>query len=294
MVSTASGCSNCDTCNRQQPKKVILALLVSGSTFFLLLHSIQIPESRLGRLAQCETEREALAYCDQCNSTQNEFFFNHRYQNMEDILDFYRSGALHISTDCCPIAFVSDLVYWGFQENCLEPCCLKRWLECKEQLEWEQAKEEVKVEEFPEGAPAIQRKLWDLFEHPHTSALARVLGVISVACIFISTIILTLDTMPYFQEHENKIAGEFAGFAIVEGIYMAYFTVEFLMRLITCPCKTNFLKSSMNWIDLLAIVPYFVTIALNTYGVTEEEVVQEELQAVEAGVSSFFGTCTFI
>ena len=34
---------------------------------------------------------------------------------------------------------------------------------------------------------------------------------------------------------------------------------------------------------MLAIVPYFVTIALNTYGVTEEEVVQEELQAVEAG-----------
>ena len=133
------------------------------------------------------------------------------------------------------------------------------------------------------GAPAIQRKLWDLFEHPHTSSLARVLGVISVACIFISTIILTLDTMPYFQEHENKIAGEFAGFAIVEGIYMAYFTLEFLVRLITCPCKTDFLKKLMNWIDLLAIVPYFVTIALNTYGVTEEEVVQEELQAVEAG-----------
>ena len=225
-----------------------------------------------------------LAYCDQSNlSTQNELFFNHRYQNMEDILDFYRSGALHISTDCCPIAFVSDLVYWGFQETCLEPCCLKRWLECKEQLEWEQAKEEVKVEEFPPGAPAIQRKLWDLFEHPHTSALARVLGVISVACIFISTIILTLDTLPYFQEHENKIAGQFAGFAIVEGIYMAYLTLEFLVRLVTCPSKTNFLRTSMNWIDLLVIVPYLVTIALNSYGVAEEEVLDEELKAVDAG-----------
>jgi len=266
-------------------KSSVVRLNVGGKVFHVSWDLLQqIPDSRLGRLAQCQSEVEALAYCDQCNSTsfQNELFFNHRYQNMEDILDFYRSGSLHISTDCCPIAFVSDLVYWGFQETSLEPCCFKRWIECKDQLEWEQAKEEVKVEEFPEGAPAIQRKLWDLFEHPHTSTLARVLGVISVTCIFISTIILTLDTMPYFQEHENKIAGEFAGFAIVEGIYMAYFTVEFLVRLITCPCKTNFLRSSMNWIDLLAIVPYFVTIALNTYGVTEEEVVQEELQAVEA------------
>merc|ERR1712223_1584052 len=264
-------------------KSSVVRLNVGGKVFHVSWQLLQqIPDSRLGRLAQCESEREALAYCDQCNCAENEVFFNHRYQNMEDILDFYRSGTLHISTDCCPMAFVSDLVYWGFQETSLEPCCLKRWLECKEQVEWEQAREEVKVEEFPEGAPAIQRKLWDLFEHPHTSSLARVLGVISVACIFISTIILTLDTMPYFQEHENKIAGEFAGFAIVEGIYMAYFTLEFLVRLITCPCKTDFLKKLMNWIDLLAIVPYFVTIALNTYGVTEEEVVQEELQAVEA------------
>ena len=97
----------------------------------LILH--QIPDSRLGRLAQCESELEALAYCDQCNCAENEVFFNHRYQNMEDILDFYRSGTLHISTDCCPMAFVADLVYWGFQETSLEPCCLKRWLECKEQ-----------------------------------------------------------------------------------------------------------------------------------------------------------------
>ena len=199
---------------------------------------------------------------------------------MEDILDFYRSGSLHISTDCCPIAFVSDLVYWGFQETSLEPCCFKRWIECKDQLEWEQAKEEVKVEEFPEGAPAIQRKLWDLFEHPHTSTLARVLGVISVTCIFISTIILTLETLPYFQDHENKIHGEFAPFMIIEAIYMAYFTFEFIIRLISCPSKFDFLKNTMNWIDLLAIVPYFFTVALNSYGVTEDLV---EVAGLEAG-----------
>ena len=227
-----------------------------------------------------------MEYSDRCNFNRNEvLFLNRPHQNMEGILDFYRTGALHISTGSCPIAFLSDLAFWGFQEASLEPCCLKRLRDCREQLDWGQKeKDPVKeAEEFPEGAPAIQRKLWDLFEHPHTSPLARVLGVISVACIFISTIILTLDTLPYFQEHENKIAGQFAGFAIVEGIYMAYLTLEFLVRLVTCPSKTNFLRTSMNWIDLLVIVPYLVTIALNSYGVAEEEVLDEELKAVEAG-----------
>ena len=196
-----------------------------------------------------------------------------------DILDYYRSSTLHISSDDCPMAFVSDLVYWGLSETNLEPCCFKKWVEFKEQLEWEQAKEVVTEEVFPEGTTKIQRQLWDLFEHPHTSTLARILGVVSVACIFISTIILTLDTMPYFQDHEHQIAGEFAVFVIIEAIYMAYFTVEFLARLICCPCKATFFRKPMNWIDLLAIIPYFVTVGLNTYGVSEGEI--ENIEGIE-------------
>ena len=240
-----------------------------------------MPDSRLGRIAQCRSGKEALAYCDNYDPASNELFFQQRNINLPDILDYHRSGALHISTDCCPIAFVADLSYWGLAETSLEPCCFKKYLECREQLEWEQAKEEVVEEVFPESAPRIQRQLWDLFEHPHTSTLARILGVVSVACIFISTIILTLDTLPYFQEHENQIAGEFAAFTIIEGIYMAYFTVEFLIRIITCPSKPTFFKKPMNWIDLLAIVPYFVTLALNTYGVTEEELENGDIAATE-------------
>merc|ERR1719270_1722487 len=41
----------------------------------------------------------------------------------------------------------------------------------------------------------------------------------------------------------------------------------------------------MNWIDLLAIVPYFFTVALNSYGVTEEGVEADfvEVASLEAG-----------
>ena len=71
---------------------------------------------------------------------------------------------------------------------------------------------------------------------------------------------------------------------IIEAIYMAYFTFEFLIRLISCPSKFDFLKNTMNWIDLLAIVPYFFTLALNSYGLTEEGV---EVDLVEvAGLLS--------
>lgn len=248
-----------------------VSLNVGGQVFPVSWSLLQqVPHSRLGRLALCRSGEELLGHCDSYSRATNELFFNHRNKNMVDILDYYRFGSLHISSDCCPMAFLGDLTYWGLEHSCLEPCCLKKLMECKEQLEWEQPKEEEQEEVFPEGSPAFQRQLWDLFEHPHTSTLARIIGIISISCIFISTIILTLDTMPYFQEHPNQISGEFAAFVIIEAIYMAYFTVEFIIRFATCPNKTHFFKCSMNWIDLLAIIPYFVTVALNSYGVTEE------------------------
>ena len=195
-----------------------------------------------------------------------------------DILNFHRTSSLHISSDCCPMAFMADLAYWGLPETALHQCCYKRWVELSDQVDWDQIPDEIHEDEFPEGTHVIQRKLWNAFEHPHTSAEARLLAAISVTCIFISTVILTLETLPYFQEHENKIAGEFAPFMIIEAIYMVYFTLEFLIRLISCPSKIKFLKSWMNWIDLLAIVPYYFTVSLSLHGVTEE--VLEEGQGV--------------
>jgi len=266
-------------------------LNVGGKVFHASWHLLlQVPDSRLGRIAQCRNDSELSAYCDGYNATRNELFFNQRYRNFIDILDYFRCGSLHISSDACPIAFVSDLNYWGLSMNNLATCCLKKFVDFKEQLDWEDQKIEVEEDEFPAGAPKIQRVLWNLFEHPHTSTAARVLGIISVSCIFISTIILTLDTLPYFHEHEDQIAGEFAAFVVIEAIYMAYFTIEFLVRMVCCPSKKMFVKKSMNWIDLLAIVPYFVTVTLNSYGVTEEAlaVVSAGEEAGGTGVEFLF------
>ena len=80
---------------------------------------------------------------------------------------------MHISSDLCPIAFICDLTYWGLPETVLEPCCLKKYQDLKDLLDWEEQKVEVEEEGFPNGTSGIQQKLWNLFEHPHTSLPAR-------------------------------------------------------------------------------------------------------------------------
>ena len=49
---------------------------------------------------------------------------------------------------------------------------------------------------------------------------------------------------------------------ILEGICVAYFTIELTLRFIFCPNKLCFLKNIMNWIDFIAIIPFFVDIIL--------------------------------
>jgi len=59
----------------------------------------------------------------------------------------------------------------------LEPCCVQKYYQQKELLNWEhQAKKEEEIEIFwPSRIGRFQKVLWDLFEKPHTSIGARVI-----------------------------------------------------------------------------------------------------------------------
>jgi Ion transport protein len=49
-------------------------------------------------------------------------------------------------------------------------------------------------------------------------------------------------------------------FFLVESVCVAWFTVEFLLRLVSCPSKRGFCRDVMNIFDVLAILPFFVTL----------------------------------
>lgn len=47
---------------------------------------------------------------------------------------------------------------------------------------------------------------------------------------------------------------------ILDAVTSIWFTVEFFLRLIFCPNFKNFAKNPMNWMDLLAVLPFYLSL----------------------------------
>ena len=200
------------------------------------------------------------------------YFFDRNRQSFEAILYYYQTGGILIRPANIPMAlFAEDIIFFDLGDEALAK------LQEGEGYILDTKREQPKSE--------WQRKIWNLFEFPDTSKSARILAIWSVFVIVLSITVFCLETLPQFTTDSNankkcnrnnatntattcKSETTFDHWFALEIGCIIWFTFEYVMRLISSPNKWQFLKSFLNMIDLLAILPYFITLSIKTGNTT--------------------------
>jgi len=139
--------------------------------------------------------KSILRYCDDFNMSTNEFYFDRQPRSFVCILDYYRTGKLHLSDELCVMAFKDDLDYWEIDDYNLESCCQQRYHQRKDNVFEEMRKELESLKEHDEEMfgtskfQCYQKFVWELLEKPQTSLAARVSR--SVCAVYTFDAILT-------------------------------------------------------------------------------------------------------
>uniref|UniRef100_A0A3B1JJM1 Potassium voltage-gated channel subfamily A member 5 n=1 Tax=Astyanax mexicanus TaxID=7994 RepID=A0A3B1JJM1_ASTMX len=152
----------------------------------------------------------------------------------------------------------------------------------------------IKEEERPLPENEFQRQVWLIFEYPESSSPARAIAIVSVLVITISIVTFCLETLPEFRDERELAATSssrtaetngtrsrpsltFADpFFIVETTCVIWFTFELLVRFLACPSKSVFSKTVMNVIDVMSVMPYFITVGT--------ELQQQQQQAMSLAI----------
>uniref|UniRef100_A0A673A3U8 Potassium voltage-gated channel subfamily V member 1 n=1 Tax=Sphaeramia orbicularis TaxID=375764 RepID=A0A673A3U8_9TELE len=232
--------------------------------------------TRLGKLACCSRD-SALELCDDADFLENEFFFDRSSQTFQYVMNYYRTGHLHVMEELCEISFLQEIEYWGIDEIRINPCCRERYYRRKEQKDTLDVKKDFEVDDGDEdfvgaACPALRRRLWDLLEKPESSRAARTFGSLSIFFVVVSVANMVLISLDFGDDSGASISAPML-FDTLEYVCVVWFTGELALRFVCVRDKCRFSRSIINVIDLLAILPFYVTLAVESLhgGSTELE-----------------------
>jgi len=101
--------------------------------------------------------------------------------------------------------------------------------------------------------------LYLLLEDPFSSTTAFVLALTTMCVIFACTVTFCVETIPaYSESDEYGNPGVTSTWFLSESGFITYFTLELLLRVWVFEDFPIFVKTRLNLVDVLTIVPYYL------------------------------------
>lgn len=111
--------------------------------------------------------------------------------------------------------------------------------------------------------PNFREKIYMLLNFPKTSTSANVIAWTDCFIILLSISLLIIESEPSFKKYfsdNDEVAFKYAFGA--NCIIMAYFTMDYFMRLFSHPAKVEFFKLYLPWLDILSVMPFYVEVVM--------------------------------
>ncbi|XP_039592663.1 potassium voltage-gated channel subfamily G member 2 isoform X2 [Polypterus senegalus] len=243
----------------------------------------EFPLTRLGKLKTCNNYEEIMDVCDDYDVSCNEFFFDRNPSAFRTIMTFLAAGKLRLLREMCALSFREELLYWGVEEENLEWCCLRKLRQREDEYAEARRLEEDSFPVAEEPPIAFQdevhmsscrRRLRDMVENPHSGIPGKIFACLSIIFVAITAVTLCISTMPDLREEEEK--GECSqrchNIFVLETVCVGWFSLEFFLRFIQTQSKCVFLRTPLNIIDIMAILPYYITLIVDSLSIRKKTV----------------------
>lgn len=188
---------------------------------------------------------------------RQEYFFNRNRNAFDAILFYYQSNGLLTRPNNVRLQeFCDELKFFEIEEETLT-----------EFMRDEGAIEDDDDDPVVLPTNVVLAKIWLWFEYPKCSKVAKVVATFSITFIAISIYVLCAETI----HHDNTSIAKASQYGddrfnnMLESICVAWFTLEFFLRLVSCPNKLKFMLDVLNLIDLATIVPYYLDRVLDDF-----------------------------
>ncbi|KAJ3606736.1 hypothetical protein NHX12_026255 [Muraenolepis orangiensis] len=250
----------------------------------------RFPETRLAEIVESSSagSGDPSSLCDDYDPDTRELYFDRDPDAFKCIMELYYYGEIHMKRGICPICFMKEMEFWKIDAEYLDECCKSNLNDAESELA--EIAEKVKTilvdrDGDPSGTgwQRIQTFLWRLMEKPESSLPARVIAIASFFFILVSSVVMCVGTVPDVQvEDAEGHRTEHPTLELIETVCIGWFTMEYVLRLISAPNKVKFALSFMNIVDFMAIMPFYVVWILTSLGTAMMELanVQQAVQAL--------------
>ncbi|XP_071098859.1 potassium voltage-gated channel protein Shaw-like [Haliotis cracherodii] len=219
---------------------------------------------------------------------KKDYFFDREPDGFKAILNYLRTGELHLPVWLCAASVKTELLFWGVEEDEIEECCWVNYssmttsLESLRKLEKDRKGTLGHIEENRNDSSSkwqrIRQKGWRFVNNPRSSLWAKVFGVVSMTFVVVSIFAFCAETHDSFHTSVTqpgspmslKNGSDVNDSRGVSDVYihpllfaidvtcLTFFLLEFTTKFIFSPSKVKYFILPMTIIDIIALIPDIV------------------------------------